>query len=59
MLLSMKPIDFAKKFNRLVVYEPDVVVEPVVEPPLLVVDVALVLVLVVPLAAVAASFFCC
>ena len=55
----MKPIDFAKKFNRLVVYEPDVVVEPVVEPPLLVVDVALVLVLVVPLAAVAASFFFC
>ena len=37
-------------------YEPDVVVESVVKPPLLVVDVALMLILVVPLAAVTVSF---
>ena len=42
----------------MLLYEPDVVVESVVEPPLLVVDVVLVLVLVhiVPLTAMAAVF---
>ena len=45
----------------MLLYEPDVVVESVVEPPLLVVDVVLVLVLVhiVPLTAMAAVFCSC